>query len=271
MEQSGNAVPLDDRPKRHNLPYRTSMAGSMYYSGASPTQNASRTDSIGGKRGHEETGMRAEGTKREMNSFKPPCVVTTNSQARKKPARLGLRLCIPQSDLTTLPVEKDHLSPDSALEDRHALELAHLDPEQVGAKNPKPGQFYTFSDKSLILSEQLTGRTNRFEIPASSKASGQIHARTTKGSNEVNLSDELALFSITSQDEALSAFDARMSATSVKAVSALRSGEKNSSIHDWAHEEHRDLATHLTPNCLETARRLGQNREAALKAESKKC
>ncbi|KAI4207817.1 MAG: hypothetical protein LQ346_000320 [Caloplaca aetnensis] len=259
MEQSGNAVPLEDRPKRHNLPYRTSMAGSMYYSGASSTPKASRTDSIGGKRSHEETGTTGKGTKREMNSFKPPSMVTANNQARKKPARLGLRLCIPPSELTTLPIEKDHLSPDSALEDRQALEFAHLDPERAGAKNPKPGQFYTFSDRSIILSEQMTGRTNQFETSASSKPSGRIRARTTKGNRKVNLSDELALFSITSQDETLSAFDARMSATSVKAVSALRSGEKNSSVHDWAHEEHRDLATHLTPTCLETARRLGRN------------
>ncbi len=260
MERSGNTVPLEDRPKRHDLPYRTSMAGSMYYSGASSTQNASEgSDSVGGKRSHEEIGMRAEGTKREINSFKPPCVVPANSQLRRKPAKLGLRLCIPQSDLTTLPVEKDHLSPDSAFEDRQALEFAHLDPEQAGAKNPKPGQFYTFSQRSVILSEQMRGRTNRFEVSASSKPSGRNHARTTKGVSEVNLSDELALFSITSQDEALSAFDAQMSATSLKAVSALRSGEKNTSVHDWAHEEHRDLATLLSPSCLETARRLEQS------------
>lgn len=256
VEQMENAVPMQDRPKIHHIQYRTSMAGSMYYSGASSPRKTSQTDAVVSTSSHGPIGATGEGTPQETK------LPTANKQVRKKPARPGLTVCIPRSENTVPPVEKDHLSPDSALEDRRALEFAHLDPEQAGGKGRKPSRFHTFSEKDVGPYKQMTARTNPFDTPVSSKPSGRTGARSIKGNNQINLNDELALFSITSHNEALSAFDAPMSAGSIKAVSALRPGEKNTSVHDWAHEHHRDIVTRLTPGCLEMAQRFGQNGDA---------
>ncbi|KAL8917689.1 MAG: hypothetical protein Q9208_007815 [Pyrenodesmia sp. 3 TL-2023] len=180
------------------------MAGSMYYSGASSTRKPSQPDAIVSNSSHGPIGATGEGVPQEAK------LVTANSQTRKKPARPELTVCIPRSENTAPPVEKDHMSPNSALEDRRALELAHLDPEQAGGKSRKSGRVHTFSEKDIGPYKHLTARTNPFDTPASSKPSGRTGARSVKGNNEINLNDELALFSITSHEEALSAFDAPM-------------------------------------------------------------
>ncbi|KAL8749181.1 MAG: hypothetical protein Q9184_006907 [Pyrenodesmia sp. 2 TL-2023] len=231
------------------------MAGSMYYSGASSTRKTSQPDATVSTSSHGPIGATGECIPQETK------LPTANNQARKKPARPGLTVCIPKSENTVPPVEKDHLSPDSALEDRRALEFAHLDPGRAGGKDRKPNRFHTFSEKDISPYKHMTARTNSLDTPASGKPSGRTGAISTKG-KETNLKDELALFSITSHDEALSTFDAPMSAGSVQLVSALRPGEKNTSVHDWAQEHHRDLTICLTPGCLDMARRLGQSGDA---------
>lgn len=258
MEHSQKPILLEDRAKPTDIPYRTSMARSMYYSGAPSTP---------------KDGQTSNGRQRGANAAAKQPHTATN-HLRIKPARPELTVCIPSSRYRAPPVEKSRLSPDSALDDQHALQMAYRNAEQArhserprrmffpSSEKKVPVEKSAFSATSTAASEQSTATINPFDTPASSMPSAPAGRRAAKGAKNTNLSDELALFSITSRDEELPALSERPMEGSAKVVSALRCKEVKSSIHDWAHEEHRDLATQLTPSCLDLARRLGQNEEA---------
>ncbi|KAI4153771.1 MAG: hypothetical protein L6R39_001508 [Caloplaca ligustica] len=244
----------------------------MYYSGAPATPQSDQVV-VDATRLNEPSGVRS--TKRPHDP--------TSSKARPKPARPGLTLSIP-STKSKRPVEKSHLSPDSALDDRHALDMACQDSKMgraIGsprriffpAVDPRtPIEKSAYSGPSAAMN--VSARTNPSGTHASSdKPSDLASMKVAKAPKRANLCDELALFSITSQDEDLSAWCEEPLARSVKVVSAVQSDEIKSSIHDWAHEKHRELATQLTSGCLDVVRRHARkgevDHESTSKTESK--
>ncbi|KAI4120373.1 MAG: hypothetical protein LQ338_007062 [Usnochroma carphineum] len=253
------------------MAYRTSMARSMYYSGAPTTSEAVQTNDVNGSSRKEAVGATGTGPPQEARSTKHSQDRISPYDARAKPARPGLTVCIPPTK-SKRPVEKSHLSPNSALDNPHALHMASRDVEMVRPVRPSQRVFFpspeaktpaeksAFSATSTTRIEHLSAGLISLGTPASSgKTSAPAGRSAVKASRKVNLSDELALFSITSDDEELSAVVEKPSTESVEVVSALPLREPKSSVHDFAHEGHRDLATKLTPGCLNLARRLAHN------------
>lgn len=271
-------VPFEERPRLNNVSYRTDIAGPMYYLGVPPTLKTDQTTSVAKNPEQGAIETKKSSPAYEMRPMKQPHVQASPSKMGTKPGRPGLTVCIPPSR-SEPPVEKSHLSPDSALENRQALEMANSVDKPARGKgarrslaisaSKKPLEKSALSASSNVASEQLSAQTNPFETPAYTRwrraQEGRAAVMTPKN---VNLKDELDVFSIASREEDLSAFSEKISARSAKAVPKLGTSELKSSIHDWAHEEHRDLTTRLTPNCLEIARRVAQHGEADFK-ESK--
>ncbi|KAL9601512.1 MAG: hypothetical protein Q9219_002464 [cf. Caloplaca sp. 3 TL-2023] len=181
-----------------------------------------------------------------------------------KSGRPRLTVSIPPST-SKPPIEKTLLFPDSARGNRHTLNVdrSSSEPEEEkgagivrAATSKKAVEKSPFSTSSSIASAGASAQTDPFETPAYVRwRAAQQNIIAGQTSQQANLKDELDNFSITSQAETLSAFEGRESAKSPRAVSALRSSELNTSVHDFAHEKHRDLAARLPSACLEHARR----------------
>ncbi|KAL8719946.1 MAG: hypothetical protein Q9225_003123 [Loekoesia sp. 1 TL-2023] len=268
-KQLPGTVPFEERPGLNNVPYRTSIAGSMYYLRVPPALKTDQITDVAKNPGQGTVKSNQSDPAYEMRPMKQPHVQASLSKLGTKPGRPGLTVCIPPSK-SKLPVEKSHLSPDSALENRQALEMADAVDKPARGKGARsslaksafktPLEKSAFSAGSSVASEQPSAKTNPFETPAYTRwRRAQEGMTTVMAPKKVNLKDELDVFSIASREEELSAFSEKTSARSTKAVSKLRACELKSSIHDWAHEEHRDLTTRLTPNCLQIARRVAQD------------
>ncbi|KAL8939132.1 MAG: hypothetical protein Q9216_003525 [Gyalolechia sp. 2 TL-2023] len=189
-----------------------------------------------------------------------------SKQARAKAGRPELIVCIPAST-SKPPVLKDHSSPDSARDKQQVFFAATpVDkPERSRGKRalravPKsttPVETPDASPSVSVASNQLSAQTDPSETPAYTRwARAQADQSTVEQPKPANLKDELDCFSIASREEELSAYDDTPSAISANPISALRSSEVKTSVHDFAHEEHRDLADRLTPDTLHLARRI---------------
>lgn len=247
-KRSLRSGPQEKRPGPNGIPYQASMARSMYYLGNPPTpknidQN-NQNDGVAHPPRQGVVGARIVYREPERKYLQRSVIQDGTNQTRAKQARLGLRVCIPPSPFTAPPVEKFHLSPDGA-ENQQALERASRQGDSVRGQGVGPSRRFFFPSPATPVTKSAFSATSTvaFDTPAMS-------GRRWNGTNEprkVNLADELALFSITSNDGELSAVRTHLSAKPAKAVPALHPSELKSSIHDFAHEKHRDGRHFLPP------------------------
>ncbi|KAL8836928.1 MAG: hypothetical protein Q9170_002728 [Blastenia crenularia] len=261
-EEKQQAVKSDGRPGIESSSHRTSVARSMVYLG----------NFVGEDRGQGAGDTRETGGTYEMKSINQVPSQKPFASATAKPGRPGLSVRIPLSN-SKPPVEKSHISPDSALENRQALDAAssRIQPAQdIGRKpsleksNPKkPVEKSPFSASSSAASEKPSAHASVFETPAyerwrRTRKDAAAFQTPRKGAT---LRDELDRFSIASRDEDLSAFDEKPSAKPSMISAVIQSSELKSSVHDFAHEEHRDFSTRLTPTSMKLARGIVQRTE----------
>ncbi|KAI4188822.1 MAG: hypothetical protein L6R41_001893 [Letrouitia leprolyta] len=228
--------------KPNMVPYQPPVVGSMHYPDQTIAPKAEGNRVVAENPQQGAAGTKNPESASETQAIKQHQTPTPLSQARARLGRPELTVRIPTSS-SKPPVLKSWPSPDDSLNNQQALAAAAL------VNKPQPS---------------LT------ETPAYTRwARAQANQTLVQQATKANLRDELECLSIASQEEGLSAYDDKPSAISAKPVSALRSSEiKNSSTHDFAYEEHRDMATRLTPNTLQLARRIVGHEDASLE-ESK--
>lgn len=112
------------------------------------------------------------------------------------------------------------------------------------------------SASSDSASDQASVKTTPIATPAHAKRfPTQPGTRAAKPPKKVSLGDELA-----EVGEVLSG--------SGEAVSPPRPSEWNTSVHDWAHEEYRDLENRMYPMTLGLALRVAQSGKAEWKTDT---
>ncbi|KAI4176630.1 MAG: hypothetical protein LQ343_000921 [Gyalolechia ehrenbergii] len=258
----------EDSHRPNNTPYRPTVAGSMHYLSHPLTLKADNRSGVTDSPRQGTFDAKKPGLAYEMKAIKQHQAPGPLSQARAKTGRPELTVCIPASN-SKPPVLKSHPSPDSALDEQQALAAATpVDkPERskgerasrTAPKSTTPVETPNASASVRVASNQHSAQTNPSETPAYTRwVRAQADQTAVQQPKNANLKDELDSFSIASREEELSAYDEQPSARSAKPVSALRSSEVKISAHDFAHEEHRDLAARLTPNTLHLARRIAE-------------
>ncbi|KAL8938473.1 MAG: hypothetical protein Q9211_003191 [Gyalolechia sp. 1 TL-2023] len=283
---AGSQGPADDTRKgtkelpeeshsSNNAQYRPTGAGSMYYSGRPLTLEV---DNVAEDRRKGTVDAKKSGPAYEMKAVEQRQDPTLLSQARSRTARPKLAVCIPNSN-SKPPVFTSCPSPDNALDNQQTSGKAtptNKANRSGGTRAPPTAprsaivETPNTSASVRFASDQLSAQANPSETPTYTRWV-RAHADQTavQQPKYANLKDELDCFSIASGEEELSAYDEEIgSAVSAKMVSALRSSEVMTSVHDFAHEEHRDFANRLTPNTLHLARRI-VGRDGTSSEESK--
>lgn len=225
------------RPLPIIVPYCASMARSMYYLGDPPIpKHTNQIDSVAHP---PKQGVVAADPL--LKSLQRPDIPDGTTTSRGNRARPGLAVRIPPSRYTTPPIEKFHLSPDSA-ENQQALKRTSRQGGSGHSQGVGPPRRVFFPSPVTPITKSAFSTT--------STVMSDTPARVGRPSNDnrklrkVNLGDELALFSITSSHGDLSAVGTQLSA---KEFPALQQSELKSSIHDFAHEKHRDSRRFLPP------------------------
>ncbi|KAL8656797.1 MAG: hypothetical protein Q9210_000041 [Variospora velana] len=219
------------------VPYRASMARSMYYLGDPPIPK--HTNQIDGVAHPPKQGIVAADP--VLKSFQRPDIPDGTTKSRGKQARPGLAVCIPPSRYTTPPIEKFHLSPDST-ENQQALERTSRQGRSGHSQGVGPPRRMFFPSPVTPITKSAFSTTST--VMSDTPARGGRRSNDSRKLRKVNLGDELALFSITSSAGDVSAVGTQLSA---RATPALQPSELESSIHDFAHEKHRDGRRFLPP------------------------
>ncbi|KAL9007962.1 MAG: hypothetical protein Q9173_006866 [Seirophora scorigena] len=250
---SPRSGPREKRLGPNGIPYLASMARPMYYLGDPPKlKNINQTnqnDGVAHLPGQGVVGAGIIYPEPERKSLHRSNIQDGTNKTRVKQARLGLRVSIPPSQYTAPPVEKSRLSPDGA-ENQQALERANLQGESVRGKGVGPPRRVFFPSPATPVTKSAFSATSTVAFDTPTMSGRRSHG--TNKPRKVNLGDELALFSITSNDGELSVVSTHLSTKSAKAITALhpselKSSELKSSIHDFAHEKHRDGRHFLPP------------------------
>ena len=266
------ANPFKGRPVFNSAVYHTNAPRSMVYLGLPPKLKATKTDNHAEDPGQGTVAAESSDTAYEMQPIKQSGAPTPLTHKKARLGRPDLTVRIPSSN-SKPPVEKFHLSPDSGFDNHRAFRMAasidssagHHQPPWRSPTGPRSGTAIekpTLAARSNVASGQTSAETNPFETPPYTKWRNAQKGTLTP--DKGNLRDELDCFSIASQEEDLSEYAEKASVKSPEAVSSLRSIELNSSIHDFAKEEHRDFAARLSAGCLDLAHHLVEKGKAGI-------